>query len=291
MPLISSLRALLRLGRPDAETWPYVAGKYKVVDPIAPVVVVFGDAEALAEDIVQLSARGLCMVAPYCRSASDAEKLLRNVAANLAVQYVIVAGEDGDKQPAVDALCATLSERDPKSDAALKLAESLNTKLQNLDMAALRKQVKPIDMIGCMDADRIIAKISEVAVDASRPNTGFRMPDRDGSPGIERVIAATQITYEAKIDKAGDFVIRTDGARIVVEHYNSKRELIRVIEGENARDLCITLIRNGWVSKLDHAAYLGRELMRAEWAVQAGRPYVQDADQITDTLSPQETKH
>lgn len=291
MPLISNLRALLRLGRRDAETWPYIAGKYKVVDPIAPVVVVFGDAEALAEDIVQLAARGLCMVAPTCRSASDVEKLLKNVAANLAVQFIVVAGEDGDKQPAADALYATLSAAEPKSEAAKSLAESLTAKLQSLDVSALRKQVKPVDMIGCTDVDRIIAKISELAMDASRPNTGFRMPERKGSPGIERVIAATQITYEPKVDKAGGFAIRTDGAKIVVEHYNSKSELIRVIEGENARDLCITLIRNGWVSKLDHAAYLGRELMRAEWAVQAGRPYVQDAARILDTPPRDETKH
>lgn len=289
MPLMNSLRALLRFGQRDAETWPYITGKYKVVDPIAPVVVVLGDAEALAEDLVQLAARGLCMVSPYCRNATDAERLLRNVAANLAVQHIVLAGENGDKQPAMQALAAILSDREP-GDAAAAVAETLRAKLKDLDLTALRKQVKPVEMLGCTDVDRIIAKVSELAADASRPNTGFRVPDRDDS-GVERVIAATQITYEPQADKAGGYVIRVDGTQIVVEHYNSKRELLRVIEGKTARDLCITLIRNGWVSKLDHAAYLGRELTHAETALQAGVPYRQDDDLQIDGAPQDETKH
>lgn len=291
MPLMNSLRALLRLGRGDAKTWPYIPGKYKVVDPIAPVVVVLGDAEALAEDLVQLAARGLCMVSPYCRNATDAEKLVRNVSANLSVQYIVLAGENGDKQPTMDALAAILSDRRP-SDAASAVAETLRAKLKDLELAALHRQIKPVEMLGCTDVDRILAKVSELAADASRPNTGFRVPDGDGDSGVERVIAATQITYEPQADKAGGYVIRLDGAQIVVEHYNSKRELLRTIEGKTARDLCITLIRNGWVSKLDHAAYLGRELTLAEIALQAGLPYRQDTDpQIDGAPLREETKH
>jgi tetrahydromethanopterin S-methyltransferase subunit A len=56
-----------------------------------------------------------------------------------------------------------------------------------------------------------------------------------------------------------------------------ENRLLRVIEGKTARDVCLALIRNGWVSKLDHAAYLGRELARAELALRSGRPFTQDS--------------
>ena len=33
---------------------------------------------------------------------------------------------------------------------------------------------------------------------------------------------------------------------------------------------------NGWVSKLDHAAYIGRELTKAELSIEHGFDYKQD---------------
>jgi tetrahydromethanopterin S-methyltransferase subunit A len=88
--------------------------------------------------------------------------------------------------------------------------------------------------------------------------------------------------YEARQDKVGDFKIRIEEQSIAVEHLNSKGLLLRTIEGKTARDICLALIRNGWVSKLDHAAYLGRELARAELAMRGGRPFVQDEAEPND---------
>jgi dihydropteroate synthase-like protein len=46
--------------------------------------------------------------------------------------------------------------------------------------------------------------------------------------------------------------------------------------GRNARDLVNSLVDLGLVGRLDHAAYLGRELQKAETALHLGRDYVQD---------------
>lgn len=46
--------------------------------------------------------------------------------------------------------------------------------------------------------------------------------------------------------------------------------------GRNARDLVNSLVDLGLVGRLDHAAYLGRELQKAETALRLGRDYVQD---------------
>jgi tetrahydromethanopterin S-methyltransferase subunit A len=50
-----------------------------------------------------------------------------------------------------------------------------------------------------------------------------------------------------------------------------------LIEGREAAELYIPAMDLHLVSRLEHAAYLGRELARAEHALRADTPYVQDA--------------
>ncbi|MDD5473590.1 MAG: dihydropteroate synthase-like protein [Candidatus Methanoperedens sp.] len=58
--------------------------------------------------------------------------------------------------------------------------------------------------------------------------------------------------------------------KIVARHENKS------ITGQTAREVIDTIIGLGLVSRLDHAAYLGRELMKAELALKFKRSYSQD---------------
>jgi tetrahydromethanopterin S-methyltransferase subunit A len=80
-------------------------------------------------------------------------------------------------------------------------------------------------------------------------------------------------------DPSGYFVVFVDErrARLCLEHYTADGVLDCVIEGASAVELYCPAIERGLVSRLDHAAYLGRELARAEEALGTGRRYVQDA--------------
>jgi dihydropteroate synthase len=49
-----------------------------------------------------------------------------------------------------------------------------------------------------------------------------------------------------------------------------------VVKGKDATSVYGTLIEMGLVTRLDHAAYLGRELAKAEIALKLGRSYIQD---------------
>jgi tetrahydromethanopterin S-methyltransferase subunit A len=62
-----------------------------------------------------------------------------------------------------------------------------------------------------------------------------------------------------------------------LEHYDNDGVLNAVIEADQADSLYIPAIEMGLISRLDHAAYLGRELARAEEALRTGAPYIQDA--------------
>ena len=74
-------------------------------------------------------------------------------------------------------------------------------------------------------------------------------------------------------------MIYPDRARCILslEHYANAGVLTTIIEGRTAAELYMTAISRNLVSRLDHAAYLGRELARAERALTTGEVYVQDA--------------
>lgn len=103
---------------------------------------------------------------------------------------------------------------------------------------------------------------------------------------IERVKAKRN--KRMLLDPKGFFTIMVDHERseIVVEHYENVSKpgvdrtatgkLTKIIIGDDAEALCQTIVREGLVSDLDHASYLGRELSRAEAALRAGDRYEQD---------------
>lgn len=57
------------------------------------------------------------------------------------------------------------------------------------------------------------------------------------------------------------------------------RQAIKTYSGRTAKELCVKLLEENQsppLSMLDHAAYLGREFMRAEFALINGTEYIQD---------------
>lgn len=86
-----------------------------------------------------------------------------------------------------------------------------------------------------------------------------------------------------EFDPRGFFVIFLKDDLIIVEHYEnvSKKSeidtgnLSTVIKGKKAKAICDTIVREELVSRLDHSAYLGRELQKAEIALENGSEYSQ----------------
>ena len=80
-------------------------------------------------------------------------------------------------------------------------------------------------------------------------------------------------------DPAGYLVVHADAARrlLVIEHYRNDGLLTTIIETAAPADAYTSVLAAGLVTRLDHAAYLGRELARAEQALRDGTTYRQDA--------------
>lgn len=147
------------------------------------------------------------------------------------------------------------------------------------EVEAFRSQIKVIDMVGCEDA-KIIADKVRVLAGNMHLACGKRTSAKTMKPltlAPVDVIQAEEMT-KTELDRTGYFVILPIPERgiISVEHYTNDNKLLRVIEGKNARSLYYTIIKNGWVSQLSHAAYLGKELDRAELSMKLDFSYKQD---------------
>jgi len=77
-------------------------------------------------------------------------------------------------------------------------------------------------------------------------------------------------------DKNGYFLIRVNG-EIIVEHF-TKEGLPSgyVFRGENAQELYRRILNENLISLMDHAAYIGHELARAEIALRDGKKFTMD---------------
>jgi tetrahydromethanopterin S-methyltransferase subunit A len=262
------------------KTWPFVPGTYFVTDPAAPIAVTTLGSVALAEAVSKDPPPGLCIVGKVETENIGIEKIIKNILSNPSIRYLVCAGNEPPKH-LTGATMMALFKNGIDGENRIPGAPGMRPILPNTSAAevlAFREQVEPIDMIGCMDIPTIHARVAKLAQTAkAKPVFEFKYPDNLAKQDeVERVIAAGTDPQRIKLDKAGYFVINIVGDTLLVEHYSYQDKLIRVIEGHDARSIYLTLIRNGWISKLDHAAYLGKELARAEWSIEHGLGFVQD---------------
>ena len=80
------------------------------------------------------------------------------------------------------------------------------------------------------------------------------------------------------MDPKGFFTIKPypDEKMLRVRYYGEDHALKYSVEGTNAEEIYVTIVREGMVSTLEHAAYVGSELMKAEIAMKKNLAYVQD---------------
>ena len=264
--------------RAAAPRWPHIPGKYVVVDPQAPVAVTTLGSVALPRALANASPRGLCIVGKVETENIGIEKIVQNVVANPAIRFLVCAGEEPPRHRSGATLLALFENG---VDSAGRIVGSPGRRpilrnTTNAQVAAFRSQVEPVDMIGCVDVAAIATKVRTLAARAPSVRPFVRALPRVEPAATPLLVASAPPPDRIKLDQAGYFVIHAGGDQIIVEHYDYQERLLRSIEGCDARTICWTLIANGWVTKLDHAAYLGKELARAEYSLKAGLEFVQD---------------
>lgn len=146
--------------------------------------------------------------------------------------------------------------------------------LRNLDaglVTQFRRYVEVIDLIGVTAPARLREALHACAQ---------RDPGPAEAAAEHRRVETVQgyVPQRMVPDRAGYFVVYPDYTRgvLLLEHYRSDGVLHVTIEGRTAAELYTPAIERHLLGRLDHAAYLGRELARAEQALWSGEDYTQD---------------
>ncbi|MFN2195682.1 MAG: DUF4346 domain-containing protein [Anaerolineales bacterium] len=273
----------------NAAGWPPVVGEYVVLDPSAPVAVT---TLASADFSIQLADQripGLAIVGKLETENIGIDKIIKNTIANPKLRFLIVAGTEPKGHLSGQTLLA-LAENGVDENRRVIGSKGKRPVLRNvtqMEIEAFRQQIQVFDLIDCECIDCVQDKIAElchqvVAFAPQAASCGCADGScHESSLEIDKVPAVfiDETNQPVKLDKAGYFVIFPVAERktIHVEHYNYDNLLLHVIEGASARSLYLEIIDQNWVSEMSHAAYLGKELAKAELSLATGTAYNQDA--------------
>ena len=146
--------------------------------------------------------------------------------------------------------------------------------LTNVPIEAIehfRQQIRLVNCIDCHDVATIMSEVHQAI---------------DGNPGpVEafELVSSVEVTQgfvpkNFVCDPGGYCVIQVDtSTRLIhLKHYTNQGKLIAHIQGPTAKHIIFPLNESGLITQMDHAAYLGRELFRAERALLLGKTYIQD---------------
>jgi dihydropteroate synthase-like protein len=95
-----------------------------------------------------------------------------------------------------------------------------------------------------------------------------------------KIATASEEPAPSVLDSTGAFKIAVDRIEslLVVTHFlaDDTTKPVNIVKGASAEAVYQKIIQLGLVTRLDHAAYLGMELAKAEVALKTGKGYVQD---------------
>jgi tetrahydromethanopterin S-methyltransferase subunit A len=256
--------------------WPPLAGAYTVLRYRAPVAVCTLTDEKLMAAVKEMVGPEISIVGTLFTENLGIERLIQNIIANPHIRFLIVCGPDSHQAvghlPGQSLVALVQSGMDER--ARILGALGKRPTLKNIGREAVehfRESVEVLDLIGVNAASEIIATAINCLARNPGPAAAFQS---------ERLlIPISGYLLERMIpDPAGYFVIFVDRMRqlISLEHYQNHGVLDTVIEGKTAPEIYLPAIDKGLVSRLDHSAYLGRELARAEQALSSGESYRQD---------------
>jgi tetrahydromethanopterin S-methyltransferase subunit A len=269
--------------------WPPLPGSYRVLRYRAPVAVCALTSDELIDPIAAAEPEAIAIAGTLQTENLGIERLVTNVLANPFIRFLVVCGADSRKMighlPGQSLVA--LAREGVDANRRIIGAKGRRPVLRNLELVAIdrfRSTVEVLDLTAVSEIEAIAAAVCHCA----ERNPGAAEPF--ASNGIVVPIAGT-VPNKMISDPAGYFVIFVDRPRglLNIEHYKNNGVLTTIIEGRSAAEAYMTAIERELLSRLDHAAYLGRELARAEHALSSGESYVQDA--APEQCSPQCSCH
>lgn len=258
----------------EVENWPVETGRYIIGDKKSCVAVC-----TLSSLDIELSMDNIAIVGKCVTENVGMEKIIRNIISNPNIRYFVICGVE-PKGHYVGQAFKCLVENGLDADRKIIGALGAMPIIKNVSdeqIERFKKQVEIVDMIEEENTQKIMDRINEL----NDPGAF------DSAMEIETV-KTINADYDASKDATADnslddgfFTILVDrnANQIVVEHYFAKDKKLNCrIVGKSAEAISGTIAKMGLVKGLYHAAYLGKELKKAEIALKIGCDYEQDKE-------------
>jgi len=255
--------------------WPVQPGDYEIYQPKAPIAVVFLGGRKDFTSVRPLE--GISIAGSLTTENLGVEHILKNVIANPFIRHMLLFGKDISGHLPGDALVSLVDNGIGNSQKILG-ARGARPILRNVLTSEVEHFRRQITIHNLMDQHDFISLKKQVLMLSSLEPVPFKAGIRVDLVGVTEATPASKL----RLDPEGYFVVMVrKGGKIpiYVEHYRNDGRLMNIVEGKDAGSVCSTLLRMGLLSQMDHAAYLGRELAKAELSLLTDKVYIQDRAQ------------
>jgi tetrahydromethanopterin S-methyltransferase subunit A len=266
--------------------WPLAEGRYEVGNKDSPIAICTMASVDLRFPMEKIAIAGKCVTENL-----GIEKIVKNTVSNPNIRYIIVAGRESMGH-FVDNALESLVKWGTDEEGRIIQAKGGIPVLKNVSVEEIerfRGQVRIVNMAGETDIGRIMEKVNELY---GRGDESFK-GKAVYTAGPERIAAPVHPISEWSQDPKGYFTIQLnkEGNEIVVEHHDTSGKALSTLTGKNAEDLYHFIVNHMMlVSRLDHAAYLGRELAKAETALFSGLDYEQDTGLLVHSAAGEDSR-
>lgn len=256
--------------------WPPLPGSYIIRRFSAPVAVCSLLDENLAQAVAREAGANLSIAGTLSTENLGIERLIHNILANPHIRHLILCGPDSQQAvghfPGQSLLALTQNGVD--QSGRILGARGRRPVLKNISQEAVEyfsQTVTVVDLIGQTAVAEIMDMVETCSAQPLEPAIPFQSIAR--LEPIQGYLPGRLVS-----DPTGYFVVYPDRSRglLSLEHYGNDGVLDAVIEGRTAAELYTPAIDRGLISRLDHAAYLGQELSRAEESLKTGEIYIQE---------------
>lgn len=281
-------RAVARAG--GDRIWPVTSGAYVVGDPTAPVAVCTLTSNELMTPLAR--APGVAIAGRLYTVNLGIERIVLNVTTNPAIRVLLLCGKESPVFQPAQGLRALYADGVDAEGRIVGAAGHLPV-LRNVPRARIdrfRHQIELVDHTGETDIAALQAHVGELAARAPGP---FSSGQDDGTalprgweralPGADEAPPFVSIRPGGKrqplaYDPNGFFIITLDrtASEIILRHYLPDNAPAHEMRGRSAEPMLLGVVREGLISQLSHAGYLGAELAKAEQALRLRLRYEQD---------------
>lgn len=256
-------------------SWPVEQGEYIVGQKTSSVAISTLGSDDLPESLMgKLGKERFAIIGKTHTENIGIEKIIKNTVTNADIRFLILCGKDTRGHMPGQSLISLFT-NGINHEKRIVNAKGQRPVLKNLEFTEIkhfRAQIEIVDIIGTEDFRLIAEKAKEcIARNPGRFDKTLTLKK------INRIEA--QIPKRLVLDPSGFFIIypKKEEGRIYLEHYKTDGVLNEVIYGEDPISIAATAIERNLISRLDHAAYLGRELEKAYLSICYGLQYVQDS--------------